>query len=145
MTTTISGSAVTFSDGSTWAGGNGIVVPDQNTSRAATAYNIGYLAFANCIFFANSNYGNYGFNAGSLRAGLNINYITRFDGYQYYGVSVNTAYAADLRDFGSQSFYVILVNSQTGNCAGTWKYRGHGLSRGLNFNYGNFALVERVA
>lgn len=142
MATTISGSTITFVDGSTWAGAAGGVTPDYNTSRTATAYNVGYLAFANTIFTAGG-----GFNAAGVFAwGLSrSNYSsTYYDASGAAAPVVNTVAAADAY-LGSQNFYFINNQGGAGICAGTWRGRGQAVNTGLYQYLGNFVLLERVA
>jgi hypothetical protein len=142
MTTTITGSTITFTDGSTWAGANGTLTVDGNSATTATSYNVGYLAFANTVFTAGG-----GFNgSGVLSWGLNRpNPSHAFADYNSAGtVAVNTT-AASNAYLGSQSFYIGNNQGGAGFCAGTWRGRGHAMNTGLFQYLGNFVLLERVA
>jgi hypothetical protein len=143
MTTTISGTTVTFTDGSTWAGANGTVTPDYNTSRTATAYNVGYLAFANTVFSAGGGFT----GSGTIAWGLSrSNWASPFfdASGNPAGVYVNTTAAAG--DYlGSQNFYIANNQGGLGVTAGTWRGRGQALNTGLYQYLGNFVLLERVA
>lgn len=145
MTTTISGTTITFTDGSTWTGANGALIVDNNSATTATAYNVGYLAFANTVFAAGG-----GFTAaGNFAWGLSRSNWTSpfFDATgNPAAVYVNTVNAVDAY-LGSQSFYVA-GSSQGGGVgvvAGTWRARGQALNTGLYQYLGNFVLLERVA
>jgi len=143
MATSISGSTITFTDGSTWAGANGTVTPDNNSSRTATAYNIGYLAFANTVFSAGGGF----WSAGTFSWGLSrTNYASWL--YDAAGAPhvpyVNTVNSAESY-LGSQNFYIQQNQGGAGACAGTWRARGQAVNTGLYQYLGNFVLLERVA
>ena len=143
MATTISGSTITFTDGSTWAGATPSVAPDTNTSNTATSYNVGYLAFGNTIFIANLGYSSY-YLPGSIYCGLNNSTLWKNNvGVTTLVVGVNTSYGGTVQDFGSQCFYMAGTSSSA--AAGTWRFRGQAVSKGINQTNGNFALAERVA
>ena len=143
MTTTISGTTITFVDGSAWGGAAGGVTPDTNSSNTATSYNIGYLALANTIFVV----GGGGFyTAGIMAWGLNrSNYSSSlYDATgNPAGVFINTA-AVPSSYLGSQDFYMF-ASGTYGVVAGTWRGRGQALNTGLYQYLGNFVLLERVA
>lgn len=142
MATTISGSTVTFTDGSTWGGANGALTPDGNTSRVSQSYNIGHLILSNCIFYSRS-----GYSAGG-------NHVWPLNGTIYYvngggGVSlppaVNTSLAANDTRHGSQSYFALGQNNGLDWLTGTWKNRGMAAGAGINQVVGYFVLQERVA
>jgi hypothetical protein len=143
MATTISGTTVTFTDGSTWGGANGGLTVDGNTDRAATAFNIGHLILANTIFWGNSG----GFSPGGENIfalnGTQRWYTGRFApaNYSAYNPGANYAYPANDSRLGSQSYYVL----GTSNVAGTWRSRGMACGAGINQTVGYFVLLERVA
>lgn len=144
MATTISGTTVTFTDGSTWGGANGALTPDGNTSRTSQSYNIGHIILANTIFNANQN----GFTTGgSYVWALNmVNqawYTGRFTYPNYTALTpaVNTAFSANDSRHGSQSYFAL----GNGNLAGSWKARGMACGAGINQTNGYFVLMERVA
>ena len=144
MATTISGTTVTFTDGSTWGGANGTLTPDVNTSRTSQSYNIGHIILANTIFNANQN----GFiTGGSYVWALNmVNqawYTGRFAPANYTALTpaVNTAFSANDARHGSQSYFAL----GNGNLAGSWKARGMACGAGINQTNGYFVLMERVA
>jgi hypothetical protein len=142
MATTISGSNITFTDGSTWAGATPGVVPDTNSSNTATSYNVGYLAFGNTVFIANVGYSSY-YLPGSIYCGLNNTTVWKSNtGAITLVVGVNNSYPATAQDFGSQCFYMA---GGYPAAAGTWRFRGQAVAKGINQDKGNFALAERVA
>ena len=145
MTTTISGTTVTFTDGSTWGGANGTLTPDTNTSRTSLSYNVGYLAFANTVFAAGAGF----YPAGVNNWGLNRDRFasTYFDTASMAAspvyVNIGNAYNAYL---GSQNFYIQTIALAAGDrAAGTWRGRGHAMNTGIYQYLGNFVLLERVA
>jgi len=146
MTTTITGSTITFTDGSTWGGSTGSVVPDTNTDRSSQSYNIGHLILANTIFTANAD----GFSTGGTSVfSMNITNAAYYTGrYTYpnvYSVSpaVNTqaTFAYNHPTQGSQSYFAL----GPGNLAGSWRARGMACGAGINQTNGYFVLLERVA
>jgi hypothetical protein len=146
MTTTITGTSVTFTDGSTWGGATGSVVPDTNTDRSSQSYNIGHLILANTIFVPNSD----GFSTGgtwvfAMNMTNSMYYTGRFISPFVQAVSpaVNTqaTFAAAHPTQGSQSYYAI----GPGNLAGSWRARGMACGAGINQTNGYFVLLERVA
>jgi hypothetical protein len=158
MTTTISGSAVTFTDGSVWGGANGsdpvwgglIVAP--NTNRADTSFNIGHVILANCIFNAN----NGGFTTGGITFwALNStnSYYHIYAGMINRGPAANVTtptspsyFPADHPAHGSQSYFALGDPGITnGGLVGTWKARGQACAAGINQTNGYFVLMERVA
>ena len=141
MTTTISGTTVTFTDGSTWGGANGTITPETlASSRQATSFNTGHIILANCIFSAN----NIGYESGgfSFWALNNTNFYHIYSGYINANPGVNTAYADNDSRLGSQSYY---ERGGTTALAGTWKNRGQACGAGINQTFGYFVLMERVA
>jgi hypothetical protein len=143
MVTTISGSNITFTDGSTWAGATPGVVPDTNSSNTATSYNVGYLAFGNTVFVANLGYSSY-YLPGNIYCGLNNTTVWKSGiGATTLVVGVNNSYPATAQDFGSQCFY--MAGTVNASAAGTWRFRGQAVAKGINQDKGNFALAERVA
>lgn len=144
MATTISGSNITFTDGSTWAGATPSVPVDNNSSNTATSYQVGYLAFGNTVFLANQlNYGTY-YIPGYIYCGINTSNLWKSGvGVVSVTVGVNTTGAPGLQDYGSQCFY--MAGTVSSAAAGTWKFRGQAVQKGINQDKGNFALAERVA
>lgn len=143
MATTISGTTVTFTDGSTWGGANGTLTPDSNTSRTSLDFNIGHIILANCIFPANQ----LGFTSGGRTFwALNTNnqFYSIDYGYNNLPPAANTVNAADHPRHGSQSYFA-LSSSGTGRLTGTWKNRGQACGAGINQTNGYFVLLERVA
>jgi hypothetical protein len=142
MATTISGTTVTFTDGSTWGGANGGLTVDGNTSRTSPDHNIGHIVLANCIFNGNAS----GFQSGGRNAwGLNVanQYYNGFVyGYGNTTPSVNNVFAANDSRHGSQSYFA-LGGSNT--LTGTWRNRGMAMGAGINQTNGYFVLLERVA
>jgi hypothetical protein len=145
MTTTITGTTVTFTDGSTWGGANGALTPDTNSSRTSLSYNVGYLAFANTVFSAGAGFSTAGVNSWGLNRDrfTSVYYDTaQFTSAQVF-VNVGNTYNAYL---GSQNFYIMTVALAAGDrAAGTWRGRGHAMNTGLYQYLGNFVLLERVA
>jgi hypothetical protein len=145
MVTTISGTTVTFTDGSTWGGATGSVVPDTNTARTSESYNIGHLILSNCVFTANSN----GFGPGG-RYFWAINANNQFygidNGFTDVPPAVNTTatFPVDHPRHGNQSYFA-LSSIGPGRLAGTWKNRGMACGAGINQTNGYFVLQERVA
>ena len=145
MVTTISGTTVTFTDGSTWGGATGSITPDTNTSRTSESYNVGHLILANCIFTANSE----GFTSGG-RVFWALNASNQFysidTGFTNVPPAVNTTatFAVDHPRHGSQSYFA-LSSIGPGRLAGTWKNRGQACGAGINQTNGYFVLLERVA
>lgn len=144
MATTISGTTVTFTDGSTWGGANGTLTPDTNTSRTATSFNIGHIILANTIFNANST----GFSTGgSYVFAMNMTNAMYYTGrYTYAFVqatspAANTLLPANDSRHGSQSYFAL----GSGNLAGSWRARGMACGAGINQTNGYFVLLERVA
>lgn len=144
MTTTISGSTITFVDGSTWTGAAGGVTPDTNSSNTAVSYQLGYLAFANTVFSVNGGF----MAAGVVAWGLSrSNYShTAYDAATNpAGVYLNTLNAVNSY-LGSQNFYISVNTAAAwGTAAGTWRGRGQAVNTGLYQYLGNFVLLERVA
>lgn len=142
MATTISGTTVTFTDGSTWGGANGGLSPDGNTSRTSLNHNIGHIILANCIFNANvSGFEHGGLNFWSLNS-ANF-YYSIFAGFISLAPNVNASFAANDPRHGSQSYFARgFVGS---NLSGTWKARGQACGAGINQTNGYFVLMERVA
>jgi hypothetical protein len=146
MATTISGTTVTFTDGSTWGGANGALTPDGNTSRTSQSFNIGHIILANTIFTTNQEAGGFQ-TGGSSVFSMNITnaayYTGRYFGANVYGVSpgVNTVFNADHPRHGSQSYFAL----GPGNMAGSWRARGMACGAGINQTNGYFVLMERVA
>ena len=144
MTTTISGTTVTFTDGSTWGGANGGLTPDGNTSRTSQSFNIGHIILANCIFSANATGFQYG---GTNFWSLNV-VNSWFNIYGFISTNppgANITYAADDSRLGSQSYYALGNNGQNGVLAGSWRARGQACGAGINQTNGYFVLMERVA
>lgn len=144
MATTISGTTVTFTDGSTWGGATGSVVPDTNTANNAQSFNVGHLILANCIFSAN----NLGFESGGLIFwALNMpnSYYHIYAGVVNLAPAANTTFAANDSRHGSQSYFARGAGSGTGTLSGTWKARGQACGAGINQTNGYFVLMERVA
>jgi hypothetical protein len=148
MVTTISGTTVTFTDGSTWGGANGALTPDGNTARNSQSYDIGHLILANTIFTPN----NTGFQIGGDQIfALNMTnqgyYTGRYApaGVYTIGPSVNTSFAADHPRHGSQSYYALSGAYGGNNVSGTWRTRGMACGTGINQTNGYFLLWERVA
>jgi hypothetical protein len=142
MATTISGTTVTFTDGSTWGGANGALTPDGNTSRTSLDHNIGHIILANCIFTANT----LGFESGGLTFwALNMpnSYYHIYAGVINLAPNVNTAFAANDSRHGSQSYFARGYGGST--LSGTWKARGQACGAGINQTNGYFVLMERVA
>jgi len=150
MATTISGTTVTFTDGSTWGGATPSVPVDNNSSRQAVSYQVGYLAFGNTVFLANQgNYGTY-YVPGNIYFGLNTSSFWKSNtgvvtSTGNNGIGVNYVYGANTQDYGSQCFYMAGNVDATYATAGTWKFRGQAVAKGINQDKGNFALAERVA
>jgi hypothetical protein len=143
MATTISGTTVTFTDGSTWGGANGGLTPDGNTSRTSQDYNIGHIVLANCIFNGNtSGFQSGGRNAWALNA-ANQYYNGFVYGYGNGSPVVNIAFAANDSRHGSQSYFAL--GGPYGYLTGTWRNRGMAMGAGINQTNGYFVLVERVA
>jgi hypothetical protein len=145
MATTISGTTVTFTDGSTWGGANGALTPDGNTSRTSQDFNIGHIVLANCIFLGNQT----GFVSGGRRFwALNTNnqYYSIDFGYANTPPAVNTTASFPVNDprHGSQSYFA-LGSSGSGLLTGTWKNKGMACGAGINQTNGYFVLLERVA
>ena len=146
MATTISGTTVTFTDGSTWGGANGTLTPDNNTVRTGTTFNIGHIILANTIFNANSS----GFFPGSYWLyALNMtnqgHYTAGFGfpaGTYPQVPKVNTLIPANDSRHGSQSYFII---GGPGDLAGSWRARGMACGAGINQINGFFVLLERVA
>jgi len=150
MATTISGTTVTFTDGSTWGGANGsdpvwgglIVAP--NTARTDTAFNIGHIILANCIFAVNTlGYEPGGYIFWSLNSANSYFHI--YAGTVNFAPAANIVYAADDPRHGSQSYFARGSGAGTGTLAGTWKARGQACGAGINQTVGYFVLMERVA
>ena len=142
MTTTISGTTITFVDGSAWGGAAGGVTPDTNSSNTATSYNVGYLAFANTVFSAGGGFT----GSGNVAWGLSRSNWSSplFDATNNpAGVYVNTTTVNAY--LGSQNFYLSSNQGGAGVTAGTWRGRGQALNTGLYQYLGNFVLLERVA
>lgn len=142
MATTISGTTVTFTDGSTWGGANGTLIPAPNTARTDTDFNIGHIILANCIFSGNAGgYSSGGTNAWALNAANQW-----YNGFSYgYGngtPAANNVFAADDARHGSQSYFAL---SGSNALVGTWKNRGMAMGAGINQTNGYFVLMERVA
>jgi hypothetical protein len=142
MATTISGTTVTFTDGSTWGGANGGLTVDGNTSRPATNFNTGHIILANCIFNANQS----GFSSGgTIFWALNTNnsYYGIYFGTVNVGPGVNneSVFTFDNSRHGSQSYFALGPQ----NVAGVWKNRGMACGAGINQTNGYFVLMERVA
>jgi hypothetical protein len=144
MATTISGTTVTFTDGSTWGGANGGLSPDGNTDRTSQSYNIGHIILANTIFNANQ----LGFSTGgSYVWALNSVNQSWYTGRFTYPFSVamtpavNTLYPANEPRHGSQSYFAL----GNGNLSGSWRARGMACGAGINQTVGYFVLMERVA
>jgi len=144
MATSISGTTVTFTDGSTWGGATGSIVPDTNTSRTSQSYNIGHLILANTIFNANI----LGFTTGgSYVFAMNMTNAMYYTGrYTYPSVqsvspAVNVSFSAEDSRHGSQSYFAL----GPGNLAGSWRARGMACGAGINQTVGYFVLLERVA
>lgn len=144
MATTISGTTVTFTDGSTWGGANGTLTPDTNTSRTSQSYNIGHIILANTIFNGNSS----GFSTGgsyvfAMNKTNSMYYTGRYT-YPYetaVSPAVNISFPADDSRHGSQSYFAL----GSGNLAGSWRARGMACGAGINQTNGYFVLLERVA
>ena len=152
MATSISGTTVTFTDGSTWGGANGsdpvwgglIVAP--NTVRTDTSFNIGHVILANCIFNANvSGYEPGGYTFWALNSSNSYYHI--FAGPVNFAPAVNTTVNFAFNDprHGSQSYFARGSGSGTGTLVGTWKARGQACGAGINQTNGYFVLMERVA
>ena len=144
MATTISGTTVTFTDGSVWNGTVGSLTPAPNTNRVDTSFNIGHIILANCIFSAN----NLGFeNGGYIFWALNAanSYYHIYAGPVNLAPAANTTFAADDARHGSQSYFARGNGSGTGTLVGTWKARGQACGAGINQTNGYFVLMERVA
>jgi len=144
MATSISGTTVTFTDGSTWGGATGSLTPDTNTSRTSQSYNIGHIILANTIFNANGS----GFSTGgSFVFAMNMTNSMYYTGrYTYANVqnvspAVNVSLPADDSRHGSQSYFAL----GSGNMAGSWRARGMACGAGINQTNGYFVLLERVA
>lgn len=142
MATTISGTTVTFTDGSTWGGANGTLAVDANTDRTATSFNIGHIILSNCIFSGNvAGYNSGGTNAWALNASNQW-----YNGFNYgYGngtPAANNVFAANDSRHGSQSYFAL---SGSNALVGTWKNRGMAMGAGINQTNGYFVLQERVA
>jgi len=146
MATTISGTTVTFTDGSTWGGANGALTPAPNTVRTDTSFNIGHLILANTIFNANTT----GYEAGSFWL-FALNMTNQ--GYYSAGLGfpagtypkvpkVNNLIAYNDARHGSQSYFII---GGTNDLAGSWRARGMACGAGINQINGFFVLLERVA
>jgi hypothetical protein len=143
MATTISGSTITFTDGSTWGGANGTLTPANNAVRTDTAFNIGHIILSNCIFSGNA--------AGFMSGGTNawaLNASNQwYNGFVYgYGngtPAANNVFAANDARHGSQSYFALSSGSNT--LVGTWKNRGMAMGAGINQTNGYFVLQERVA
>ena len=143
MVTTISGTTVTFTDGSTWGGANGTLTPDANTDRTATSFNIGHIVLSNCIFSGNTT----GFMSGGTNSwALNAS-NQWYNGFLYgYGSGspvANSVFAANDSRHGSQSYFAL--GGPYGYLTGTWKNRGMAMGAGINQTNGYFVLQERVA
>jgi hypothetical protein len=143
MVTTISGTTVTFTDGSTWGGANGGVTPDGNTSRVSQDYNIGHLILSNCIFYSASGYQSGGNFFWPLNS--NNNYYNTGGSNMGGSPAVNTQAAANDARHGSQSYFALGTNNGLGALTGTWKHRGMACGAGINQTNGYFVLQERVA
>lgn len=144
MATTISGSTVTFTDGSVWNGTVGSLTPDSNTSRTSQSYNIGHIILANTIFNANGS----GYSSGGTWVfamnKTNSMYYTGQYTYPYeqaVSPAVNVSLPADDPRHGSQSYFAL----GSGNLAGSWRARGMACGAGINQTNGYFVLLERVA
>jgi len=143
MATTITGSTITFTDGSTWGGATGSLVPDTNTDRTSTSYNIGHIILANCIFPANQ----LGFTSGGIcfwALNTNNQFYSIITGFNDLPPAVNNSYPANDNRHGSQSYFA-LSSPGPGRLAGTWKNRGQACGAGINQTNGYFVLMERVA
>ena len=143
MATTISGTTVTFTDGSTWGGANGDLTPDSNTSRTSQSFNIGHIILANCIFAANTagfEHGGYTFWA----LNSSNSYYHIYVGTVNLGPKANIVYAANESRHGSQSYFA-RGTGPSGDLTGTWKARGQACGAGINQTNGYFVLMERVA
>jgi hypothetical protein len=141
MTTTISGTTVTFTDGSTWGGANGTLTPDSNTDRVSQSFNLGHIILANCIFSAN----NLGFESGGVIFwALNAanSYYHIYAGTVNNAPSANISFSANDSRHGSQSYF---ARGGTGTLSGTWRARGQACGAGINQTNGYFVLMERVA
>lgn len=144
MATTISGTTVTFTDGSTWGGANGALTPDANTARTAQSFNIGHLILANMIFYANT----VGFMSGG-RFFYGLNGVNKY--YIDFGISggnpaVNINFPVTDSRHGSQSYFALGDGGTgVGVLSGTWKSRGQACGAGINQTNGYFVLMERVA
>lgn len=142
MATTISGTTVTFTDGSTWGGDIGSITPDTNTDRTSASFNIGHIILANCIFSGNA--------AGFMSGGTNawaLNAANQwYNGFVYgYGngtPAANNVFAANDARHGSQSYFAL---SGSNALTGTWRNRGMAMGAGINQTNGYFVLLERVA
>jgi hypothetical protein len=145
MATTISGTTVTFTDGSTWGGANGTLTPAANTGRTDSVFNIGHLILSNCIFTANSG----GFASGGRTFwALNTDnqYYSIDSGYFNRPPAVNdtSSFPVDHPRHGNQSYFA-LSSIGPGQLTGTWKNRGMACGAGINQTNGYFVLQERVA
>ena len=148
MATTISGTTVTFTDGSTWGGANGALTVDGNTDRAAQSFNVGHIILANTIFTPN----NTGFTPGGTSVwALNMTNQAYYTG-QYgppnvysTGPSTNTFFAVDHPRHGNQSYFALTGIYGSWNLAGSWRARGMACGAGINQTNGYFVLLERVA
>ena len=143
MTTTISGTTVTFTDGSTWGGANGTLTPDTNTDRISQSFNVGHIILANCIFNAN----NVGYESGGIMFwALNSanSYFHIYAGTVNLAPKANISIAADDSRHGSQSYFARGAGP-SGDLAGTWRARGQACGAGINQTNGYFVLMERVA
>ena len=147
MVTTISGTTITFTDGSTWGGANGTLTPDTNTSRTSQSFNIGHIILGNCIFRANT----VGYSVGGQYLwALNNTDSFYFTGNPGAGATMVSGYPAanisipaDDSRLGSQSYYAL--GGPGGTLTGSWRARGMACAAGINQTNGFFVLLERVA
>jgi hypothetical protein len=145
MTTTISGTSVTFFDGSsfngTYAGAENqslgpLATQTDATSEFASAYNIGTLLFAvNFFYSGNSPTG----PGGSPLSMWGLNQTATNYG-QATPVSASGYYSEDYL-----KPKMVFANGGVGNAlAGTWKGRGNAYNRGSQF-FLNITMIERIA
>ena len=148
MATTISGTTVTFFDGSsfngTYAGAENqslgpLATQTDATSEFNSAYNIGTLLFAVNIFYANNNPTG---PSGSPLSMWALNSTTTNYG-NTVPVSANQFYAENSLPYLNPK--MVFANGGAGNAlAGTWKGRGNAFNRGAQFRL-NITMIERIA
>lgn len=152
MTTTISGTTVTFTDGSTWGGANGALTPDTNSSQISQSFSIGHLILGNTIFTGNfPAYSAGGTSVFAMNKTNSAYYSGQYAAGNEYTVSpavnlpASSGFTFDHPRHGNQSYFALGGYNGVGALAGSWRVRGMACGAGINQTNGYFVLLERVA